>query len=142
MSSAVSSAVNDEIDQIAKLRLNTEWTNTLVPAQTQTLNAWPLVFLSGTKSHRVTINLEEHKVTYHLTMKPKKTPIQSGLAEIEKGVWMLLGDTWQTTFKAGRKIVRVGERRRNYVQDRKGNSFGRSDHGFDPIGARSLSKVP
>jgi hypothetical protein len=137
--------MNDEktqaIDHLAAMRLLTEWTGQVSENQVKTLNLWPSVMLQGVKSHRVAINLDEHKVVFHLNMKPGKvikdlTP----LTRIESGVWALLGDTWYTMVRAGKKVVYAGTRRKEFKLGQF-NSAGSGRKGPDAEGKGSVSKV-
>lgn len=129
------------VDHLAAMRLLTEWTGRISENQVKTLNLWPSVMIPGLKSHRVAINLDEHKVVFHLTMKPGKllkdlTP----LTRIESGVWALLGDSWYTMVRAGKQMVYSGTRRKEF-QSGQFNSFGKGREGLDTKGTGSVPKV-
>jgi len=127
-------------DQVAALRLLTEWTGQVTDIQVKTLNAWPLIMIPDLKSHEVQINLDEHKVTYKLKFQANKTLKEFGaLAKIEQGVWTLLGDTWLTTFEVGKRTIYAGTRRKEFVN--AGINLGKGREGFDPKGTGSVSKV-
>jgi hypothetical protein len=135
--------MNDEkvqaIDHLAAMRMLTEWTGQVSENQLKTLNLWPAVMVPGTKSHRVAVNLDEHKVVFHLTMKPGKTIKDlTALTRIESGVWALLGDTWYTIVRAGKKVVYSGTRRKEFQFDT--NSSG-PRQGPDTEGEGGVRKV-
>jgi len=125
------------IDHLAALRLLTEWTGQISENQVKTLNMWPLVMIEDLKSHRVTINLDEHKVVYHFTMKSgKKIKDLTPLTRIEAGVWALLGDTWYTIVRAGKQVVYAGTRRKEFRLEQF-SSLGTGREGFDAERARA-----
>src|SRR5574343_1448720 len=137
--------MNDEktqaIDHLAAMRLLTEWTGRVSENQVKTLNLWPSVMVPNLKSHRVTINLDEHKVVFHLNLKPgKQVKDLTPLTRIEAGVWALLGDTWYTMVRAGKRVVYSGTRRKEF-QSGQLNSFGTGRQGFDANGKGSVPKV-
>jgi len=129
------------VDHLTASRLLTEWTGQVSENQVKTLNMWPSIMVKGLKSHRVAINLDEHKVVYHLTMKPGKTLKEmNSLTMIESGVWHLLGDTWYTVVKAGKRIVYAGTRRKEF-RIGQFSSLGTGSEGFDSSGAGGVPKV-
>ena len=137
--------MNDEkaqaIDHLAAMRLLTEWTGQVSENQVKTLNLWPSVMMPGLKSHRVAINLDEHKVVFHFNMKPgKQIKDLTPLTRIESGVWALLGDSWYTMVRAGKQVVLAGTRRKEFKLGQL-NSFGSGRSGLEPQGKGSVPKV-
>lgn len=137
--------MNDEktqaVDHLAAMRMLTEWTGQVTENQVKTLNLWPSVMLHDLKRHRVTVNLLEHKVVFHLELKPgKRIKDPEALARIEAGVWALLGDTWYTMVRAGKKVVYAGTRRKEFKLEQF-NSVSPSRKGPKPERAGGVSKV-
>ena len=127
---------------VAAMRLLTEWTGHVTEGQVKTLNVLPVALIPEVKSHELNIDLENHQVIYKMKLKPDKVIKDLGLlVKIEQAVWALLGDTWQTIFRADRRIIYSGSRRKQFVNPTTGISNRQSREGSDPQGTGSVPKV-
>lgn len=117
---------------INSLRTMTEMTGQLIQPQIQTIQAWPKIAFKEVKSYETKIDLDNRRIEYVLKLKPKKTITDfKALKIIEESNWALCGDTWQTSFMVGGRILYAGNRRQE-IRDVNGISLGKGRAGFDP----------
>jgi hypothetical protein len=110
---------------LAKLRLATEWTNSVSEEQVTCLKLWPVILINGLKRHTAEIDLESRTITYNLKFKLfKKLNDFTVLSIIESGIWALLGPTWRVSFIIKDKAAYIGTRQKDIEDTKTENSLG------------------
>ena len=105
-------------DFLVSSRYATETLGDITLNQVENLKVWGLL-PPGVKSHEMAIDVDARTVVYVLQLvKGKKLPetvIENWLKPLSKAAQLLLGETWEITWRRAKKLVYRQPRRRPLV---------------------------